>query len=103
MEYRMRLENLLQGSNSQLSMDEIGAVSLSCFMALLFIGLVAAHGHSFLKWGQRRCGVPAGHSVLAASLVLALFGDLCWLAFFMHYKASGETPSSFAFLARASV
>lgn len=103
MEYRMRLENLLQGSNSQLSMDEIGAVSISCFMALLFTGLVAAHGHSFLKWGQRRCGVPAGHSVLAASLVLGLFGDLCWLAFFMHYKASGETPSSFAFLARASV
>jgi len=103
MEYRMHLENLLQGSNSQLSMDEIGAVSISLLLAILFVGLVAAHGHSFLKWGERRCGVPAGHSLLAASLVLGLLGELCWLAFFMHYKASGQSADSFAFFARAFV
>ncbi|CAE8589583.1 unnamed protein product [Polarella glacialis] len=102
MNYRLYLENSLQGSQKQLSMDEMSIVSIASMFLLLFAGLAAAQIDSWRKWQEFRNGAPAGHSLLLASVVLAAIGQLFWLSFFQRYKETGETTPSFAITGRAS-
>eukprot|EP00931_Biecheleriopsis_adriatica_P039404 TRINITY_DN22535_c0_g1_i2.p1 TRINITY_DN22535_c0_g1~~TRINITY_DN22535_c0_g1_i2.p1 ORF type:complete len:467 (-),score=81.05 TRINITY_DN22535_c0_g1_i2:31-1431(-) len=103
MNYRITLANLLQGSSSQLSMDEIGVLSVCAVVFLTFAGLGALHANSAMRWAECRCGAPGGHFLVGASILLAILGELCWLSYFHQYKVTGECSEWTAVLARMFV
>ncbi|CAJ1339258.1 unnamed protein product [Effrenium voratum] len=100
MRYQLSVANVLQGANAELSMDEIGIITVCLLCSLSFSALCALHLKSLQDWSIL---APAGGRLLAASLLLASLGHVAWLAYFRSYRDSGVPPWFLATLGRASL
>eukprot|EP00434_Breviolum_minutum_P016038 symbB.v1.2.014137.t1/scaffold1026.1/size143273/3 len=89
MSYELMVQNPLQGTNSQLSMDEIGCVPVSTMSFLSFAAVSAVHLKSAQQWSTTRGDAPQGTLLLSSSLLLGTLGHLLWLSFFRNLRDTG--------------
>lgn len=102
--YSLHLQNPLQGSQVELSMDERGLALVAQAFMYLFGAIAGLQLWSVQQWSQSsRRTSPPGQFMLSVAVGMAFVGQFWWRLYFQRYQESGEEMELQAGLARFCV
>jgi len=98
--YEGHLENRLQGSRGELSMDEPGVCETS-FLVIVFGAVAACQMKSRRRWTEEQGGGPEALGLLSAATVAAGAASACWLQYYWGSSSNGRANVTWLFVGRA--